>query len=78
MVAGSDPVPIEINGKVTRHIDLSAMHEEADTIIIHQLLATKPNRSLVIADDTDVFVLLCHFAHKKEISGSVKMSSVKK
>lgn len=78
VLTGSDPVPVEINGVVTRRIDLSVMHEEADTIILNQLLAVKPNQGLVIADDTDVFVLSCHFVNDGSFAGEVKMRSCKK
>ena len=78
MVIGSDPVPVEINGVVTHRIDLSVMRDEADTILIHHVLAVKPNRALFICDDTDVFVLLCHFVNNGSIKGQVKMRSCKR
>ncbi len=48
-------------------------HEEEDTILINQCASVNEARKLVVADDTDVFVLLCHFVHQGSITGSVKM-----
>jgi hypothetical protein len=36
---------------------------------------TQAQEVLVVADDTDVFVLLCHFVHYGKITGNVKMTS---
>jgi len=43
-VTGSDPLPVEINGAVSRRVDLSLMHDERDIILIHHIVAAKPNR----------------------------------
>jgi hypothetical protein len=37
--------------------------EKANAIILHQLTVVKPQSAIVMADDTKVFMLLCHFFH---------------
>ena len=71
VVTGPDPVPVEISYGISIHrTDLRNTQEEADVIIIHQLLCIldstgEGNDSVnVISDDTDVFVLLVHFYHE--------------
>ena len=54
VVTGSDPLPAEINGAVSRRIDLPAMHDETDTILIHHIVAAKPNRPYLY-----VMTLMC-------------------
>ena len=66
VVTGSKETQYKIrDGVVTPFPSLNITHEEADIIIINQLLwvvKDKPQaRVLVICDDTDVFVLLLHF-----------------
>ena len=74
VITGSDPIPIEINsGVIIQRYDMRITHEEADTILIHQCASVKVEHKLIVAEDTDVFVLLCHFVHKGDILGSVKM-----
>ena len=66
VVTGSKETQYKIrDGVVTPFPSLNITHEEADIIIINQLLwvvKEKPQaRVLVICDDTDVFVLLTHY-----------------
>ena len=62
VITDNDPVPIQINqGVVSRRDDMTITHEEADTMIIQQVASVGAANVLVVADDTDVFVLLCHF-----------------
>ena len=76
VITGNDPTPVEIDsGLVIRRQDLAVTHEEADTIIIQQIAAIAPARVLVVADDTDVFILLCHFVFHGDIPGHVMMES---
>ena len=54
-----------------RREDLCNAHEEADVIIIHQMLSivessTNDTNISVISDDTDVFILLVHFTMTME------------
>ena len=79
VVTGASPIPVEItSSNMVQRVDLRNTHEEADTIIIHQIIKADENNVLIVADDTDIFVLLCHFVHNKAISGQVKMVSPKK
>ena len=67
-------MPIEINlGLVISRQDMKVTHEEADTILIHQVLLIDILNALVVAEDADVFVLFCHFIHAGYITGQVKM-----
>ena len=76
VITGNDPVPIQINqGVVSRRDDMTITHEEADTLIIQQLASVGAANVLVVADDTDVFVLLCHFVFNGDITGHVMMVS---
>ena len=76
VVTGNDPVPVDINlDVVIRREDMRVTHEEADTILINQVVFTGFASVLIVADDTDVFVLLCHFIHSGHITGQVKMVS---
>ena len=72
VVTGKDPVPFEIkNGTLAQRDDYRTTHEEADVIIVQQVvkLANAGASSLnVICDDTDVFVLLVHFYIQENLS----------
>ena len=62
VITGHDPVPIQINqGVVSRKYDMTITHEEADTMIVQQVAPIGAANVLVVADDTDAFVPLCHF-----------------
>ena len=72
ILTGQDPIPIQIsNGNVTSAKDLRATQEEADTIIIHQLVVSAPSTAIIIADDTEIFVLLLHFIHTANIKSKL-------
>ena len=64
-MTGPDPTPFEVSvGKVRRRHDLRTTHEEADVVMVQQMvhIASAGATSIrVISDDTDVFVLLLHF-----------------
>ena len=76
VVTGRDPVPIEINCDVIiQRQDMCTTHEEADTIIVQQVADVPSQKALVVADDTDIFVLLLHFCHSGDISSHVMMVS---
>ena len=63
VVTREDPCPIEVSMEEKRSwFDLETQHEEADIIIIHQVLycAEQACQIVVISDDTNVFVLLLH------------------
>ena len=76
VITGNDPVPIQIEqGIVSRREDMAIIHEEADTMLIQQVASVSVANVLVIADDTDIFVLLCHFVFNRYITGHVMMTS---
>ena len=76
VVTGSLPTPVELHKGVSimRH-DMRTNQEEADTILVQQVAFVQSNESLVVADDTDVFVMLLHFSYHKQIPGNVYMVS---
>ena len=59
VVTGEQPCPVEISSEQVkpRH-DLETHHEEADNIILQQVLKCGAKAVSVISDDTDVFILL--------------------
>ena len=59
VVTGGDPVPVEIaNGCVNKRQDMATTQEEGDTLIVQQVSRVEDGTVLVVADDTDIFVLL--------------------
>ena len=79
IVTGMDPTPFEIcKGLIIQRGDLQNMHEEADVILVNQAVhAAKIGVSgvKVIADDTDIFVLLLHFYLQENLSCDFVMAS---
>ena len=76
VVTGPESAPIELNSNVViRRHDMATTHEEADTILIHHINAVNASEVIVVADDTDVFVLLCHFVCYGKIKSHVRMVS---
>ena len=65
VVTSENPIPNEIvNGRKLLRDDLRTTHEEADVIIVQQMVNLSQHGCLsikVICDDTDVFVLLMYF-----------------
>ena len=74
VVTGRDPVPVEIShGMTINREDLRNAHEEADVIIIHQMLSivessTNDTNISVIPDDTDEFERLIYFYHDRQLN----------
>ncbi|KAK5918487.1 hypothetical protein CgunFtcFv8_003249 [Champsocephalus gunnari] len=67
VVTGEDSCPIEIRMEERRsRYELENQQEEADTIIVQQVLgcAGEAHQISVVSDDTDVFVLLLHYYHQ--------------
>ena len=58
----------------TRH-DLETHHEEADNIIVQQVLKCGAKAVSVISDDTDVFILLLHYYQKANLAIPITMES---
>ena len=68
---------MEINCDIViQRRDMYTNQEEADTLIIQQAASVPSQKSLVVADDTDVFVLLLHFCHYGNITPRVMMVSL--
>ena len=63
-------------GVITQRQDMKTMQEEADTMIVHQVADVRPKKALVIADDTDIFVLLLHFCCQGDIPASTSVLMV--
>ena len=72
VLSGSDPVPVEINsGVIIKRQDMTTKQQEADTMVVQQVEEMKANKVLVVADDTDIFVLLLHFCCQGDIPASI-------
>ena len=70
------PFKIQITcGQITHRDDIATTHEEADTIIIRQVALLTEGTAIVVADDTDVFLLLLHFCNTKDITCHVLVAS---
>ena len=77
VVTGEDPHPTEIRmEEIKRRYELETQ-EEADIIIVQQVLACagEADKISVVSDDTDVFVLLLHHNQLAELGISLTMES---
>ncbi|KAK3894973.1 hypothetical protein Pcinc_001266 [Petrolisthes cinctipes] len=79
LITAEHPIPISItNGQVRTQTNLRNTHEEADVIIVNQLVylaARGASNITVVSDDTDVFVLLLYFYCKEKLTCEVFMQS---
>ena len=80
IVSGPNDVPIKLTAASPEPEDCEVLrntHEEADTIIIHHVVESASNNGTatihVRCNDTDVFVLLCHFKHALTIDANILM-----
>ena len=74
-----DPVLLQIfNGHVSRCENARTTQEEGDTIIIHHLVMSAPTETIIVADDTNIFVLLLHFTFTGDIKSQVYMQPTDK
>ena len=77
VITGFAPEPLDMcNGEVITRNDLTTRHEEADTIMVQQMvhLASQGRETIyIICDDTDVFVLLVHFYALQKLRCNVLM-----
>ena len=59
VVKGNDPVPTAVSkGHKSTRLDLYSVHEEPDSLIVQQAMASAANPvscTVVLADDTDIF-----------------------
>ena len=82
-VTGQDGDPLQFTkGLCIQRADMRTTHEEADVIIIQQLLSiTNEGETCtikVIADDTDVFVLLLYYYNKYNLDFCIVMEDTSK
>ncbi|KAG0723713.1 hypothetical protein GWK47_042084 [Chionoecetes opilio] len=80
IITSQDKTPIEISnrGLIINRGDINTTHEEADVIIVQQMLMAakeKPTSITVLSDDTDVFVLLLHYYLEDGLKFMVSMES---
>ena len=80
IITGQDHTPVEIRcgGVIIQRTDMDTTHEEADIIIVQQMLMiANENCSgiTVLSDDTDVFILLLYYYHKCGLHSRVTMES---
>ena len=78
VVTGSNNTPVQIShGVVIYREDISTSHEKADCIIVQQaLMASEYQQGVsVIADDTDVFILLIHHYLEQQLTNFMVMES---
>ena len=80
IVTGQDPCPIEVKMEDIRcRHDMTTYHEEADIIIVSQVLKISSEASdpciTVVSDDTDVFILLLHHYHINTLKIQLVMQS---
>ena len=73
VVTGPDPIPFQCTaGTLSDRPDMLNTQEEADTIVVCQVHSEQDGRTaVVVADDTDVFLLLVHFVHARSINCKV-------
>lgn len=80
VITGSEDAPTEIyKGVVITRQDVATSHEEADNIIVQQaIMCAKDQRGhtvAVIADDTDVFILLMYHYWRERLTCPMIMGS---
>ena len=83
IITGCDPIPTEVTyGEKHARIDLQTTQEEADVIIVQQVIhdacSANSNSISVISDDTDVFLLLCHYYDSLVMTCQLTMEAVVK
>ena len=81
IITGKESTPIEIApcGVVIRREDIKATHEEADAIIVAQAIyaAKEENKhAVVVADDTDVYILLLYHYQAESLNTPMKLKSI--
>ena len=81
VITGPDPTPVQIcDEQVIQRIDLRTTHEEADVVIIQQVLylASIGIKNIrVVADDTDIFVLLLFYYATRQLTCNVVMAGTR-
>ena len=81
VVTGQDPCPVELfKGLCIKRQDLINHHEEADAIVVSQAIyiSTVEGKSVgVVADDTDIYIMLLYHYKKHQLTSSVMMIPTK-
>ena len=71
------PIRISKGGVVISRADLATSHEETDTVIVQQVLScaaeNAESKITVVADDTNVLLLLSHYHHMENPQNVVLM-----
>lgn len=79
VITGTNNAPTEIHkGVIIHRRDISTSHEEADNIIVQQAILCakmKSNTINVVADDTDVFLLLLYHYFEENLYNEFTMRS---
>ena len=83
IITGQDDTPIEISscGTIIRREDLNTKHEEADVIVVaHAIYAAEveSKKVFVVADDTDIYVLVLHHYMKRNLDMPMIMQATRK
>ena len=83
IITGQDDTPIEISscGTIIRREDLNTKHEEADVIVVaHAIYAAEveSKKVFVVADDTDIYVLVLHHYMKRNLDMPMIMQTTRK
>ena len=67
---------IDLWGKLEKHNELWNSFEEAENIIIHQLIVGEGADCVkVVSDDTYILVLLLHFIHNEKFTSNILMEA---
>ena len=78
VITGPDPTPVQIcDGQLADRHDLHTTHEEADVVVIQQAVHLAPtgiNSIRMVADDTDVFVLLLYYYTTQQLICNLVMT----
>ena len=79
IVNGEDSVPLQtFKGHISRCENLRKTREEAETITIHHLVVSAPTKAIIVADNSDIFVLLLNFIFTGDIKSQVYMQTTDK
>ena len=79
IVTEKDPASLQIfNGHISHCGNSWKTQKEADTIIIHHLVASALTKVIVVVDETNMFVLLLHFTFIGDIKSQIHMQPTDK
>ena len=83
IITGQDDTPIEISscGTIIRREDLNTKHEEANVIVVAKAIyaaEVESKKVVVVADDTDIYVLVLHHYMKRNLDMPMIMQTTRK